>query len=126
MLHDQHFTTASVPSCSMRATEPLNSAHQSSWSQPLLSAQQAILFVTALDAPREEVLRALATTLQRLQVHAEQRRIVALEDEPELGRQYRVRVVPCLVLDTGARQIRLSGDPARLDPVLVEDALTRQ
>lgn len=93
---------------------------------PLLSAQQAILFVTALQGPPDDLLHLLAHTLQRLQLHATQQRVVALQDEPELGRQYRVRVAPCLVLDTGTRQIQLPGEPARLDPLRVEHALTRQ
>ena len=92
----------------------------------LVSAQEAILFVTALQGPAEDLLQLLASTLQRLQLHATQQRVVALQDEPELGRRYRVRVAPCLVLDTGTRQIQLPGELARLDPLRVEHALTRQ
>ena len=91
---------------------------------PLLEVQQAILFVSALDGPPDGLLRALTDTLQRLSVRAGQERVVALHDEPELGRRYRVRVTPCLLLDTGTRQILLPGDPARLDVARVENALS--
>ena len=91
---------------------------------PMVPVQQAILFVAALDGPGDDLLRALADTLKRVAVQAVKLRVVALGEQPLLGREYRVRVVPCLVLDTGTRQVRLPGDPARLDSAQIEHALT--
>lgn len=93
---------------------------------PLLTAHQAILFVRDPGDATEAMRRLLADTLQRLSVHAEQQCVLALQVEPLLGRQYQVRVTPCLLLDTGARRIQLLGEPAQLNDSSLQQALTRQ
>lgn len=93
---------------------------------PLLTAQQAILFVSDPADATEAMQRLLADTLYRLSVQAERQRVVALQDEPVLGRQYQVRVTPCLLLDTGARRVHLLGDLLLLDDSSLQQALTRQ
>jgi hypothetical protein len=92
---------------------------------PLLSAQRALLFVTTLDSPTPALQQLLATTLLRLQVQAEQQDVVRLAEDPEPGRQFRVRITPCLVLDTGGRIVQLPGEPALLEAAHLERALTR-
>lgn len=93
---------------------------------PLLTAQQAILFVSDPGDATGAAQQLLASTLQRLSVQAERQRVVALQDEPLLGRQYQVRVTPCLLLDTGARRVQLLGDPVQLNDSSLQQALTRQ
>ena len=90
---------------------------------PMIPVEQAILFVPAHWGAPGELQRVLFDTLQRLAVQATRQRVVALRDQPALGRQYRVRVAPCLVLDTGTRQVHLPGDLARLDSLQIEHAL---
>jgi hypothetical protein len=92
---------------------------------PQLCAQRALLFVTTPEGAPQALLQLLAATLQRLQVQAEQQQLVMLAEEPEQGRQYQVRITPCLVLDTGARLIQLPGDPALLEAADLERALAR-
>lgn len=94
----------------------------------LLVVESAWLFVSdpaGPAGPATGLPGLLASTLKRLGVQAGQQRVVALLDEPALGRQYRVRVTPCLLLDTGARQVQLPGDPTQLDAARLEDALAR-
>lgn len=91
---------------------------------PMVLVRQAILFVPALDTPGDALLSALEETLKRVAIHAERLRLVDLRNQPALGRKYRVRVVPCLVLDTGTRQVQLPGDLARLDSGRIEQSLS--
>lgn len=93
--------------------------------RPLLTAEAAWLFVSDLAGLPADLAGLLDATLQRLAVQAGQQRVVQLLDEPALGREYGVRVTPCLVLDTGARQVQLPGDPAQLDIGGLEAALAR-
>lgn len=93
---------------------------------PLLTAQQAILFVSDPADATEAAQQQLASTLQRLSVRAEQHRVVALQDQPLLGREHHVRVTPCLLLDTGTRQVQLLGPLAQLSDSNLQQALTRQ
>ena len=93
--------------------------------RPLLIAEAAWLFVSDLAGLPADLAGLLAATLQRLAVQAGQQRVVVLLVEPALGREYGVRVTPCLVLDTGARQVQLPGDPAQLDVGRLEAALAR-
>ena len=93
---------------------------------PLMTVQQAILFVGDSGEATEAVLQQLASTLQRLLVRAEQQRIVALQAQPLLGREYHVRVTPCLLLDTGTRQVQLLGPLAQLSDSSLQQALTHQ
>lgn len=93
---------------------------------PLLTAQQAILFVSAPCGTDAFMQQLLADALQRLSVLAVQQRVVALQDEPLLGRQYQVRITPCLLLDTGARWVRLLGEPAQLNDHSLQQALIQQ
>ena len=92
---------------------------------PLLAAQQAILFVSDPGDATEAAQQLLASTLQRLLVRAEQQRVVALQAHPMLGREYHVRVTPCLLLDTGTRQVQLLGPLAQLGDSSLQQALTR-
>jgi len=91
-----------------------------------LTVREAILFVTEADGMRETWAQQLARVLQRLQVQAGDQRVVALIEQPRLGAQYAVRVVPCLVLDTGQRQIQLTGELDDIDPARLESALARR
>ena len=93
---------------------------------PLMTVQQAILFVGDPGDATEAAQQQLAGTLQRLSVRAEQQRIVALQAQPRFGREYRVRVTPCLLLDTGTRQVQLLGSLAQLSDSYLQQALTRQ
>ena len=92
----------------------------------LLAADEALFFVTEFEGGETAQARALDEALQRMAVTAARRRVVALAEEPELGARWQVRVTPCLVLDTGSRQVRLLGDPARLDPARLELALSQR
>lgn len=94
---------------------------------PLLTAQQAILFVSesaSADATGA-AQQLLANTLLRLLVRAEQQRIVALQTQPLLGREHHVRVTPCLLLDTGTRQVQLLGPLEQLGDSSLQQALAR-
>lgn len=93
---------------------------------PLLTAQQAILFVSDSVDATEAARQLLASTLQRLLVRAEQQRVVALQAQPLLGREYHVRVTPCLLLDSGTRHVQLLGPLAQLSDSNLQQALTRQ
>lgn len=93
---------------------------------PLLTVQQAILFVSNSGDATAAAQQQLADTLQRLSVHAVQQRVVALTAQPLLGRDYHVRVTPCLLLDTGARQVQLLGELVQLGNHSLQQALTRQ
>ncbi len=93
---------------------------------PLLTAQQAILFVSDSADATEAAQQLLASTLQRLLVRADQQRVVALQAQPLLGREHHVRVTPCLLLDTGTRQVQLLGPLAQLDDSSLQQALMRQ
>lgn len=90
-----------------------------------LAVAQATLFVTDFDCTAAECESLLAQTLDRLNVVARQRRVVALIEQPLLGRQSLVRVTPCLVLDTGSREVRIPGELKLLDAALLEGALAR-
>jgi hypothetical protein len=90
---------------------------------PVLTAHEALLFVTGPAADGDE--RLLIDALDRLGVQAERRRVVALLDAPLLGARHRIRVAPCLLLDTGSRQVQLVGDPALLNAARLESALAR-
>lgn len=92
----------------------------------LLAADEALFFVTELDGGEAAQARALDEALQRMAVTAACRRVVVLADEPEVGARWQVRVTPCVVLDTGSRQVHLPGDPARLDPARLELALSQR
>ena len=96
--------------------------------QVLVAADEAVLFVTdrADDRADDRAVheRMLDEALMRMAVTASRRRVVALADQPELGARWQVRVTPCLVLDIGSRQVYLPGDPARLDPARLEQALS--
>lgn len=108
-----------------RLPHPSQPAAQPS-ARPLLAARAAWLFISHPGAPDADWPGLLSATLQRLGVQADQQRVVALLDEPALGLAYGVRVTPCLVLDTGARQVQLPGDPVQLDASRLEDALARR
>jgi hypothetical protein len=91
----------------------------------LLAVQEALHFVTDLrDAPVHA--SALDAALQRMAVTAARRQVVSLAETPELGARWRVRVTPCLVLDTGSRQVHLPGELARLDLARLEQALSQR
>lgn len=91
----------------------------------LLAVHDALLFVT--DPGGEQVhAQALDAALQRMAVTAARRQVVSLAEAPELGAHWHVRVTPCLVLDTGSRQVQLAGDPAMLDPARLEQALSQR
>ena len=92
----------------------------------LLAADEAVLFVTDAAGDEHAHERMLDQALTRMAVTATRRRIVALADQPELGARWQVHVTPCLVLDTGVRQVHLPGDPARLDPARLEQALSKR
>ena len=92
----------------------------------LLAADEALFFVTELEGGDAAQAHALDEALQRMAVAAARRRVVALADEPELGAHWQVRVTPCLVLNTGLRQVLLLGDLARLDPARLELALSQR
>ncbi|MDO9092021.1 MAG: hypothetical protein Q8R98_27640 [Rubrivivax sp.] len=92
---------------------------------PFLVANQAILFLSDPGDTTQAMRQVLADTLRRLSVQAAQQRVVVLLDEPQLGRQFQVRVTPCILLDTGARRVQLLGKPARLDDNSLQQALTR-
>ena len=92
----------------------------------LLAAEEAVLFVTDAADDERAHERMLDEALTRMAVTATRRRVVALADQPELGARWQVHVTPCLVLDTGARQVHLPGDPARLDPSRLEQALSKR
>ncbi len=93
-------------------------------SMPLLTARQALLFVSE---PGDAALRQLLTeTLQRLSIQAAQQRVVVLQSEPLMGRQHRVRVTPCLLLDMGTRWVQLLGELSQHDSHSLQQALTRQ
>jgi hypothetical protein len=91
----------------------------------LLAVQEALLFVTDLDSDMLAPVRALEKALQRMGVAAARCQVVALAERPDLGARWNVRVTPCLVLDTGSRQVLLPGDPAQLDAGCLEQALAR-
>jgi hypothetical protein len=91
-----------------------------------LTAREAILFVTESGGLGETLVCRLAEVLQRLRVQAGQQRVVALMEQPRMGAQYAVRVVPCLVLDTGLRQVHIYGDLDGLDAARLESALARR
>ena len=91
----------------------------------LLAVHDALLFVT--DPGGEQVhAQALDAALQRMAVTAARRQVVSLAEAPEMGAHWHVRVTPCLVLDTGSRQVQLAGDPAMLDPARLEQALSQR
>jgi hypothetical protein len=90
-----------------------------------LAVAQATLFVTDTGCTAVELETLLAHTLDRLNVTARQQRVVALMEQPMLARQSLVRVTPCLVLDTGSREVRIPGDLKLLDKALLEAALAR-
>ena len=92
--------------------------------QVLVAADEAVLFVTDGADDRAVYERMLDEALMRMAVTAERRRVVAMADQPELGARWQVRVTPCLVLDTGSRQVYLTGDLARLDSSRLEQALS--
>lgn len=92
---------------------------------PLLTAQQAILFVSDSADATEAAQQLLASTLQRLLVRADKQRVVALQAQPLRGRDHHVRVTPCLVLDTGTRQVQLLGPLAQLSDSSLQQALAR-
>lgn len=87
-----------------------------------MAVQNALLFVTD-PGDEQAYAQALDAALQRMSVTAGCRQVVSLADVPELGAHWRVRVAPCLVLDTGSRQVQLVGDPAKLNPSRLEQAL---
>ena len=93
---------------------------------PLLTIREAILFVSAPADTDAAMQQLLADTLQRVSVQAARQRVVTLQDQPLLGRQYQVRVTPCLLLDTGTRRVQLLGDPAQLNDGSLRQALTCQ
>ena len=91
---------------------------------PVLRIEEATLFVTNLDRPAPEMESLVAATLLRLQVQARSHRIVSLMQQPLLGRQCRVRVTPCLVLNTGLRLVTIPGDVQQLNVERLERALS--
>jgi hypothetical protein len=90
----------------------------------LLRVEQATLFVTELGGAASEMEILLSESLLRLQVLARDQRVVALMEQPLLGRQCRVRVTPCLVLNTGSRLVTIPGDLQQLNPARLEAALS--
>ena len=87
-------------------------------------ADEAMLFVTDA-APGGAVHHALLhDALGRMGIAAKVHRVVALADHPESGARWQVRVTPCLVLGIGTRRIHLPGDPTRLDPARLDQALS--
>lgn len=92
----------------------------------LLAADEALLFVT--DVGHDAAVHALSLdeALRRIGVTVARRQVVALAQAPQLGARWHVRVTPCLVLDTGSRQIQLPGDPAQLDARRLEQALAQR
>lgn len=93
---------------------------------PTLTVVQATLFVADFSVEAAELENRLGQTLDRLQVIAGKQRVIALAEQPLLGRHSLVRVTPCLVLDTGSREVRITGDIELLDARLLEAALARQ
>ena len=93
---------------------------------PALTVTQATLFVTDFGCAVAELEGLLADTLDRLKVVAHMQRVVALIEQPLLGRRSLVRVTPCLVLDTGSREVQIPGDPKVLNSALLEAAIARQ
>ena len=91
----------------------------------LVAADEAVLFLS--DGAGDEAVheRMLDAVMARLAVTATRRRVVVLADEPELGARWHVRVTPCLVLDTGTRQIHLPGELTGLDSARLEQALSK-
>jgi hypothetical protein len=92
----------------------------------LVAAEEALLFVTDMGSDTELHALALDEALRRMSVTAVRRRVVALAQAPRLGARWQIRVTPCLLLDLGSRQIRLPGDPARLDASSLEQALAQR
>jgi hypothetical protein len=91
-----------------------------------LAVQEALFFVTHLDGDELAHALALDAALQRMAVTAVRRQVVSLTDSPELGARWNVRVTPCLVLNTGSRQVQLPGNPANLDAARLEQALSQR
>lgn len=92
----------------------------------LVSADEAVLFMTDMAGEAALHERALDEALARMSVTAARRRVVALADQPELGVRWQVRVTPCLVLGIGPRLIHLSGEPTQLGPPQLEQALAKR
>lgn len=90
------------------------------------AVHEALFFVTHLDGDGAAHALALDAALQRMAVTAVRRQVVSLAESPELGARWNVRVTPCLVLDTGSRQVQLPGDLARLDGARLEQALSQR
>jgi hypothetical protein len=91
-----------------------------------LAVHEALFFVTHLDGDGLAHALALDAALQRMAVTAARRQVVSLAESPELGARWNVRVTPCVVLDTGSRQVQLPGDPAKLDAARLEQALSQR
>lgn len=91
-----------------------------------LAVHEAVFFVTRLGADGPPHTAALDAALQRMAVTASRRQIVALAETPELGARWNVRVAPCLVLETGTRQVQLPGELAGLNAARLEQALSQQ
>lgn len=91
-----------------------------------VAADEAVLFLTDVAGDEAVHERMLDAVMKRMAVTATRRRIVALSDQPELGARWQVRVTPCLVLNTGARQIHLPGELTGLDSARLEQALSKR
>lgn len=94
--------------------------------RPALIVPEASLFVTEFLHPPGELELLLGQCLARLNVTARRQRVLALLEQPLLGRASQVRVTPCLVLDTGSRLVRVQGDLASMAVADLEAALARQ
>ena len=93
---------------------------------PQVQVVEATLFVSEAADSAADRLALLDTTLKRLGVHAAQQHTWALFEEPQRAARYRVRFVPCIVLNTGHRLVSLCGNPGALTAADLESALARR
>ena len=121
-VHRDLFWKETVVDFSQRCT-PAAAAVDTSSATPLLTVKQATLFMTDVPGLPCRWDNELADTLARVRVQAGHKRVVSLLEQPLLGRTCRVRVTPCLVLDTGSRLIHIPGDPLLLSKAMLEAAL---
>lgn len=87
---------------------------------------EAILFVSEAQDSAADRLALLDATLKRLGVKAPKQHTWALLEEPQRAARYRVRFVPCIVLNTGSRLVSLLGNPSALSAADLESALARR
>ena len=93
---------------------------------PQVQVVEATLFVSeAVDLAADRLL-LLEATLKRLGVNAPKQHTWVLFEEPQRAARYRVRFVPCIVLNTGHRLVSLYGNPGALTASDLESALARR